>query len=146
MAAWIGLIGTAVSAIGQKQAGDAAETQANQNAALGQAEGRLAESQAMTAETTQRQSAREFLGRQQAAFAESGVTGGSSTHIMNQSAINAELDALNVRYRGQLTKFGYNYNANSMITEGQTQKRNSNLLAGATLLRGASNYYASAHG
>ena len=65
---------------------------------------------------------------------------------MTQSAINAELDALNVRYRGQLTKFGYDYNSQGQIQEAQMRKRNANLSAGATLLKGVSNYYASAHG
>lgn len=143
---FIPLIASGVSAIGEHQKGQAAEEQAQQQARLDQVEGQSAEQQSLTQEATQRRGAREFLGRQSAAFAESGAGTGSSTAIMNQSAINAELDALNVRYKGQLTKFGYDYNSQSAIAEGRAKKSESNLNAGATLLKGASNYYASAHG
>lgn len=51
-------------------------------------------------EATRRQSA-EFLSKQSAAIGESGIGfGGSSADLIRQSAIDAELDALNVRYEG----------------------------------------------
>ena len=146
MAAWVGLFASGASAIGQKQAGDDAAFQAETNAMIHRQEGKVAEQQSLTAEGTQRQNAREFLGRQAASFAEAGVSGGSAARVMNQSAINAELDALNVRYRGQLTKFGYDYNSQSALAEGSARQKNSNLAAGGTLLKGVSSYYASANG
>ena len=144
MALWVGLIGAGMQAIGQHQQGQADEQQAKQQAMLARSEGDAAERQSLSAEELQRKNAREFLGRQAAAFAEGGS--GSGAQVMNQSAINAELDALNVRYRGQLSKFGYKYNARSLEEEGSAKSKSANLSAGASLLRGASNYYASANG
>ena len=142
----IGLVGAGVSAYGQHKAGQDAKRQAQEQAVLDRQQGQDASNAALQEESTQRQNARQFLGRQAAAFAEAGVGPGSSTSVMNQSAINAELDALNIRYRGQLTKYGYDYNARSAIREGRSAARNSNLMAGATLLKGVSNYYAGANG
>ena len=137
----LALVSSGVDAYGKHQQGKADEEQAQQQAVLDQQEGKIAEQQSLVSEDTQRKASREFLGRQAAAFSEAGVGPGSSTAVMNQSAINAELDALNVRYRGKLVKFGYDYNANSTMIEGQTKRRNANLAAGGSLLRGASEAY-----
>lgn len=142
----IGLAGSLVSANAQRKAGKDANAQSQEQAMLDRQQGEMASEAALQEEVTQRHSARQFLGRQAAAFAEAGVGPGSSTAVMNQSAVNAELDALNIRYKGQLTKFGYDYNSQSAIREGRSAVRNSNLMAGATLLKGVSNYYAGANG
>ena len=137
----IALVGAGVDAYGKHQQGVADEEHAQQQAELGRQEGRIAEQQSLVSEDTQRRTSREFLGRQAAAFAEAGVSGGSASSVMNQSAINAELDALNVRYRGKLVKFGYDYNARTSELEGQARRQNANLAAGGALLRGASEAY-----
>lgn len=146
MAAVVPLIAAGVSAFGQHQQGQAAKKQAQEQSLIDQMEGKSAEEAALQDEATQRRSSRQFLGRQAAAFAEAGVGPGSSTAIMDQSAINAELDALNIRYKGQLTKYGYSYNSKSSLKEGRSAANNANLMAGATLLKGVSNYYAGANG
>lgn len=54
-----------------------------------------------------RRSARQALGAQRAAIAQSGTGfGGSNAAIMQQSTANSELDALNLRYAGQLEAAG----------------------------------------
>lgn len=54
-----------------------------------------------------RREARQVMGAQRAAIAQSGVGfGGSSADIMRQSSIQAELDALNIRYAGSLERTG----------------------------------------
>lgn len=54
-------------------------------------------------EEAMRRSARQALGAQRAAIAQSGTGfSGSNLDIMKQSTANAELDALNLRYAGQL--------------------------------------------
>lgn len=54
-------------------------------------------------EEAMRRSARQVLGAQRAATAQSGTGfGGSNNDIMKKSTANAELDALNLRYAGQL--------------------------------------------
>lgn len=143
---FVPLIAAGISAYGQSKQGDAANDQAKEQAFLDKQEGQIASQQAYQNEATQRQSSRQFLGRQAASFAEAGVGPGSATGVMHQSAVNAELDALNIRYKGQLAKYGYDYNAKSALREGKSAQSNANLMAGATLLRGASNYYAGANG
>lgn len=55
-----------------------------------------------------RRSARQALGAQRAAIAESGTGfGGSNLAIQKQSTANAELDALNLRYQGALERVGF---------------------------------------
>lgn len=73
---------------------------AEQNAALkGQ--------QTSAAEEMQRREGRRMLGIQRAAIAQSGVGfSGSSLDVMRQSTAAAELDALNVRYAGDLERLG----------------------------------------
>lgn len=63
--------------------------------------------QAGAAEEMQRREGRRLLGSQRAAIAQSGVGFlGSSSDIMRQSAAAAELDALNIRYAGDLERLG----------------------------------------
>jgi hypothetical protein len=64
---------------------------------------RVAEQQGLADEEAMRRQAREILGAQAAAMAQSGTgPGGSNELIARQSAALAELDALNIRYRGQM--------------------------------------------
>lgn len=84
-------------------------------------------------EYQQRREARELMGRQAAGFAEAGIGyGGTTELVMRDSAIKAELDALNIRYRGVLQGRG-------LQAEARNVKRQSRLLAGAQLLSGLSN-------
>lgn len=58
-------------------------------------------------EESLRRNIRMALSRQRAAVAESGTGfGGSNNLIMNQSTAGGELDALNLRYQGQLERMG----------------------------------------
>lgn len=51
---------------------------------------------------------RQALGKQAAAFGAAGVGyGGASEIALNETAINSEMDALNTRYKGALTGYGY---------------------------------------
>lgn len=140
MATFIPLIASGIGAFAQHKQGEDTNANAQTQAMLGRLEGQNAEQAALSQEATQRRSAREFLGRQSAAFAQAGVGAGSSTDVMKDSSVDAELDALNIRYRGQLTKYGYDYNSQSALAEGRAAKTNANLQAGATLLKGVSNY------
>ena len=138
-----------ITAIGALKQGQDAKNAADYNAGILRQEGRSAEQVSLVQEQTQRQQGREFLGRQAAAIGQSGVGyGGSSEGIMDQSAQNAELDALNVRYRGVLTKFGYGAQADNLVSEGNAAQSSwylnafSGLLAGGALLRAPPKSYA----
>lgn len=102
------------------------------DAAAMESQARVAQSQAYADEQTQRRQARAVLGSQAAAMAEAG--GGIDENVVRQSAINAELDALNIRYAGNLRGAGLLSQARAMRSQG-------GLLAGAQLLSGVSGAY-----
>lgn len=57
--------------------------------------------QTVQAEEAHRRDAREFLAKQTVAIGQAGIGyGGSAGDLQTQSAIDAELDALNIRYEG----------------------------------------------
>lgn len=82
------------------EAGAEAKAAAQNAAAAGQ--------QASQAEDAQRRRNREFTASQSAAIGEANIgRGGSAAVLMQQSAIEAELDALNIRYEGDLRRKGF---------------------------------------
>lgn len=89
--------------------------------------------QANAQEGLVRRSGREALGRETAAFGAAGVGySGSSLTALDQSAINQEYDALNTRYKGAIT--GYGYGVQSGIDSSASKQYG--LMAGAALLKG----------
>lgn len=84
----------------QAQAYDRDATIAAQNAAI-------AGQQSSAEQERVRREARQVLGAQRAAMAESGTAfNGSNVDIARQSTANAELDALNVQYGGEIERTG----------------------------------------
>jgi hypothetical protein len=65
-------------------------------------------------------------------MAEAGA--GVDAGLIRQSAVAAELDALNIRYGGEIE-------AQGLLSKAKSLKRNSRLLAGAKLLSGVSSAY-----
>lgn len=134
-------ISTALTVGGTLLHGVGAKKQAAYNARVLRMQGKVAEEQALVSEAGQRRENQQFLGKQAAAFAESGVGyGGSALDVMSQSAKEAELDALTIRYKGQLAKFGYQTDAELAKREGNSAFLSSALLAGGELLKGRANY------
>ena len=128
----------AVGSIAQGNAANAA-AQANATALSNQAEAELRASGAR--EEQQRRQNRQFLGAQRAALAQAGIgVDGSAYDIARQSAINAELDALNIRYEGQLRSKNLRDQATITRFEGKQAKTAGYLGAGAAILGGVSNY------
>src|SRR5271154_7526323 len=100
----------------------------NAKVAAGQQSNAINESNAQ-ANLVQRNS-REQLGKQAAAFGAAGVGyGGSSETSLDQSAVNQELDALNTRYKGAITGYGYGVQSNI----DQQNSSQYGLMAGAAL-------------
>jgi len=109
--------------------------EARLNADLLREQARAASAAAAQDEAAQRRAARMAIGRQAAAQAEAGIgTSGSAGLLLDQSAVLAELDALNIRYGGQLRAKGLLAESLAMRERG----RQAGLLAGANLLMGAS--------
>lgn len=114
-------------------------TAANANAAaLGQ-QARTAQEQGYADEQTQRRQARQVIGDQAAAISQAGGgTGGTAAKVADQSAINAELDALNIRYGGNIKASGLMAQAQAEKLQGRAARVQSGFLAGANLLKGYS--------
>jgi hypothetical protein len=111
------------------------------NAKVAQNESNLSVNQAGAQEGMVIRAGRQQLGRQAAAFGAAGVGyGGSSETALDQSAVNDELDALNTKYHGQLTGYGYGVESQNFGSQAQGQS----LLAGAALLKGIGSSYSSA--
>jgi len=135
--AWFAAIGAAASLLQAKQSSDAAATSA---VVRGYAADSTNE-QTLNAEADQRRQGREFLGRQAAAIAQSGTgPGGSNERIQNESAINAELDALNIRYKGAMTAWGYRVDQANLQSQSKSDLVAGGLNAGAKLLKGYADY------
>jgi hypothetical protein len=108
MAAALPFIIAGVSAYGAIQQGQqqqaALQQQANQaqrdkDALVNQA--RVARQQAGAEEESQRREARQLLATQRAAIGQSGASGGTLGLLQEDSEMQAELDALNIRYGGE---------------------------------------------
>lgn len=134
--------GTGMQVIGALQQGRAAQNAAQYNASMMDQAATVERQQASVREDAQRQQARLLLGEQRAAFAQSGGgMGGSAGDVMQQSAINAELDALTMRYEGELRARGLNAQAEGERYSGRTAKQNSYFSAAGSILSGAAMAY-----
>jgi hypothetical protein len=108
------------------------------NAQVAQNEANTAVNQGGAQEGMVLRAGRQQLGRQATAFGAAGVGyGGSSERALDQSAVNEEYDALNTKYRGVLTGYGYSTEAQQLRSQGNQES----LLAGAALLKGIGSNY-----
>lgn len=151
MAAAIPFITMAVSALSavgqaqtQKQAADVAALNADRDRQIAEANADITSAQANAREEDVRREARQKLGASRAAIAQSG-TGllGSNSDIYSQQARDAEMDALNVRYSGNLERTGLLNQAAAAETNAKTYKaagkaamRTGYVKAGTALLQG----------
>jgi hypothetical protein len=98
--------------------------------------------QANAQEGMVRRHSREELGKEAAAFGGAGVGyGGSSETALDQSAVSQELDALNTRYKGATTGYGYGVQSGIDRSQGRTDMTQASLLAGGALLKGMGSNY-----
>jgi hypothetical protein len=83
---------------------------------------RVAQAQGYADEQTQRRSARQLMGAQAAAIAQAGTGwGGTNAGVIEQSAINAEMDALNIRYGAATKAFNLKQQGKAARNEGRSQ-------------------------
>lgn len=141
MSGWFDALPSFVQSIGTLQAGREGRENADEDAAFLEAQGREASNQALRDEEAQRRAARMALGRMSAAVGEAGGGyGGSAGQLLEQSDVLAELDALNIRYGGQMRRSALRSQA-AGVRRSAPGARQTNLLAGAQLLRGVSGAY-----
>jgi len=128
-------------AVGAVVQGAQAQQAARYNAWAMTAQANATNAEGAQREAQQRRDAREFLGRQSAAIGESGAGyGGSSQLSLEQSSVNAELDALNIRYGKEMKSLGLSMDAAEQRRQGQAAMLSGLLGAGGTMLRGQANY------
>lgn len=154
--AWATAASTAVAAYGMYQQSQAAaagyesqQAAANYNATIDAQNARVARQQANAREEAQRRQARQVLGEQRAALAQAGIgLSGSAADVYGQSAANAELDALNIRYEGELAARGLlaqseltRYEGSVAGMNAKSAKSGGYLDAASTLLTGGSKAY-----
>jgi hypothetical protein len=126
-----------VSGAGSLVQGADARTAGDYNARLLALQAHTAQNQALADEQTQRRQAREVLGEQAASLAQAGAGyGGTTAGVINQSAVNAELDALNIRYGGTMKASGLLAQAAAERYRGRAGQTSSYFLAGSDLLKG----------
>ncbi len=134
-ASYLAAAGAAYQGIKSSQASDF-------NAQVAGREQANAVNQANAQENLVRRNSREMLGRQAAAFGAAGVGyGGSSEISLDQSAVNQELDALNTKYKGAITGWGYGVQSSLDKQQSQEEMTSAALLAGGKALRGSSPNY-----
>jgi len=147
---------SAMQAVGAIQQGKMAAAQgqaqmnaANYNARMKEIEAGITREQSNAREEQQRRQAREVLGRQRAAVAQASIGfGGSALDIMEESATLAELDALTIRYEGDLKAKGLlaeaefdKYSGQVSMAMGKAAKKASYVSAAASILQGSSAAY-----
>jgi hypothetical protein len=94
-----------------------------------------ASAQGYADEAMQRRSARQLMGEQAAAMAQAGGgAGGTNAGVIEQSAINAEMDALNIRYGAATRAF-------NLREEGRAAKRQGKAAAVSTIFQAAAKAY-----
>lgn len=126
------IAGGVMGAMGQYQQGRQEEQNlknqarlANRNALAAEQQARVARQQAGREEETLRKQARRQIGQQSAAIAQSGIGfGGTAGLLQEDSALQAELDALNIRYGGELEASSLLDQAKMSRYEGKILKQN----------------------
>lgn len=139
--AFVPIIMAVVSAVGalaqaksQKDAADYNESVANRNAGI-------ALQQASVDEARQRRETMQKMGAIRAGYGASGVTvEGSPLEILEMSATNGELDAQNIRYKGQLRALGFQDTAGLEQMRGDNAMKSGYIKAGTSLLSAAGSF------
>lgn len=137
----IPIITAAISAAAAISQGQQAKAAADYNAKVDEQNAQLAREQAAAKEQLHRNEVRMFMGRQRAAVAEAGVGfGGTQQDLAVQSALAAEMDALNIRYAGELEARGLFAQAQQTRLEGKQRQTNAGFQAFGSVLGGVANY------
>jgi hypothetical protein len=132
-------------ALGQLQQADSDKAAYKWGARMSERGARVAYQQTGQQEEALRRQTGRFLGSQAAAVAQSGTgMGGSNADVMAQSARDAELDALTLRYEGDLKAKGLLADGRSQRFQGNQAKKAGYWRAAGSLLGSVGNYYGAA--
>lgn len=150
------LASTALSAIGSISEGNAragqygAQKQAHDyNADVAAQNAEIAWQQAGAREEAQRRRGRMYIGKQYASIAQAGIdpNSGSAADVLAQSAAETELDALNLRYEGDMQARGFTiqseqerYQGRISAMNAKNARRSGYFGAASSIIGGAASY------
>lgn len=136
-----GVVGSAMSANAQAQAGEAEKKAYEFNAQLKEQEAEQLKTKAMWDESLSREQSREHIAKMRAMYAKSGVRldEGSPLLVMADSAAKAEKDALAIRWGGDVDYTQAINEANLMRFYGKNAAKTGRTQAGVTMLQGIGN-------
>lgn len=142
----ISVAAAAASAAAENQQQQAAANAAEYNQKIQNQAAKVAGQQTAAAEDRQRELGRQVIGRQRAAGSETGFAfAGSTADALDQSARNAELDALTIRYKGRLEASGLRADAKLQGVQAESAKKSATAAIGTGAL-GAGAAIAGAYG
>lgn len=142
----LALVGTAASAAGAYQQGQAAKKAADFNAQQSLNNATLARQQAAEEERRFRVDTRKRIGAMEAAYAAAGVTmEGSPTSVLADGLYTSELDALTIREGGVAKASAYQLQSQLDTMTGSAQATGSYYSAASELLSGGTAAYKMAH-
>lgn len=129
---WVGAV---IAAYGQVQKAQQAKAMAQYNQKMQERNAQISRDQTALAMTQQNQRARRVQGSIQASYGASGVQlNGTLLDVMSDSAANAEMDALTLKYHGQLRAQGYQSAADIYGWQGSQALREGYGAAASTLV------------
>lgn len=140
-------VSAAVTAVGQIRQAQATSAAANYTAQVADRNALVARQQSEADAHRQRAVSARRLGSIRAAYGASGVTmEGTPLDLLEDSAAQAELDAITTRYKGEVAAIGYEGEAQLARFRAKQARREGNLSAATTLLGAASRMYGGAGG
>jgi len=132
------IAGGVLQAVAMIRQGQAAEAAANFNATVASQNAAQTRLQFKEKERRSRIVARKRLGKQRVAFAKGGVQiTGSALDVLEESAANSELDALNIKHAGEIGALGLEREAQLEGFRGTQAGRQAKLAASGKLLQTA---------
>jgi hypothetical protein len=137
----LAIAATALSAYGTIMQGVQAQKTAEYNAQVAEQQAQAARRKAAYEEETRRREGKELKSRQMVAAAKSGATLESFKDIFLKTATDTELDALVIRYGGQIESARNINEANLLRAQGKQAKKTSLIKTGTTLLTGGQRAY-----
>lgn len=137
----LSVLSTGLSVLGSLASASQQQDMANYNAKILSQNATIERQQAMARESAQRREANQILGMQRAGFAQAGAgLDGSAADVMLQSATNAELDSMMIRYEGDLRARGLKEQARQERFSGKTAMTQGYFNAAGSILGGVGDY------
>lgn len=137
------IAGAAISAMGAIQQGNAAKGAAKFNAQVANNNAIASRQNAKAGAKRQAREARLRAGTNRANAAASGTYGGSALDLLEDNAIEEELDRLTIIHQGELQAAGLEASAGLLTAQGKAAKKAGYTSAAGTLLKGGASLYGS---